>query len=98
MKTLEEGRPYGGINTYELAFGKKITAVLAIYRDDSAVFFSIHDPAFNSDNCYMGNLYFVYDGGVLVCSDTANVWTDTALPDCELENVYGYLATSSELR
>lgn len=86
-QAVEDGRPYSGIDSYELAIGKKILRVLAERDGDNPIFFALNLPEFKKDNCYTQTLYFVYDGGVLVSTQYADFWTDTILPAKDLVDV-----------
>lgn len=86
-QAIEDGRPYGGIDSYEIAIGKKIQKVLAEKKDDMPIFFSMDLPEFKKDNCFTQTLYFLYDGGVLISTQYADFWTDTVLPDIDFEDV-----------
>lgn len=74
---VDECRPYNGIDTYEAAVGKKILKVVASRDDDKPVFCSMNLSNFKKDNCYKDNLYFVFDGGVLITTQYADFWVDT---------------------
>lgn len=86
-QAVEDGKPYGGIDSYETAVGKRIVKVLAETHDADPVFFSMDLPGFKKDNCYTQTLYFVYDGGVLITTQFADFWTDTVMPDAALTDV-----------
>lgn len=86
----EDGRPYHGIDSFELAVGKRVQRVLAECRDGQSTFFPLELPGFRKNNCYRETLYFVYDGGMLITTQYADFWTDTVLPDVELTDVSGY--------
>lgn len=86
-QAIEDGKPYGGIDSYEIAIGKKIQRVLAECDGENPVFFSMNHPQFKNDRCFTQNLYFVYDGGVLKTTRYADFWTDTVLPDVNLTDV-----------
>ncbi len=86
-RAIEDGRPYSGIDSYELAVGKKIQKVLAERCGEGPVFYSMDLPMFKKENCFNQRLYFVYDGGVLIVTQYADFWTDTVLPDAELIDV-----------
>lgn len=86
-QAIEDGRSYSGIDSYQIAVGKKILKVLAQSNGDTPVFYPIDLPEFRKDNCYTKNLYFVYDGGVLITTQYADFWTDTVLPDAKLVDV-----------
>lgn len=89
-QAVEDGRPYSGIDSYEIAIGKKITKVLAQGKGASPTFYSMELPEFRKDNCYTQTLYFVYDGGVLITTQYADFWTDTLLPDGDFVDVSSY--------
>ena len=86
-QAIEDGRPYGGIDSYVAAFGKKIRKVLAKQIGDSPIFFPMNMPSFKKCNCYKTTLYFLYDGGTLITTQYADFWTDTILPDSDLVDV-----------
>lgn len=86
-QAIEDGRSYSGIDSYESAVGKKILKVLAESNKDQPVFYPMDLPEFKKDKCYTQNLYFVYDGGVLITTQYADFWTDTILPNVELVDV-----------
>lgn len=86
-QAVEDGKPYSGIDSYEIAVGKKILKVLAQGNGDKPVFYPMALPEFRKDNCYTKNLYFVYDGGILITTRYADFWTDTVLPDVNLVDV-----------
>lgn len=89
-QAVEDGKPYSGIDSYEMAIGKKILKVLAEGNGEQPVFSPMVLPEFQKDNCYTRNLYFVYDGGVLITTNRGDFWTDTVLPDVELVDVSEY--------
>lgn len=84
---VDEGRPYRGIDSYEIAVGKKILKVLADNSGENPAFYPIDIKGFKKNNCYTDTLYFVYDEGVLVTTQYADFWTDTILPDKDLIDV-----------
>jgi hypothetical protein len=86
-QAIEDGRPYSGIDSYEIAVGKKILKVLAESNGEQSVFYPQSLPGFQAQNCFNKNLYFVYEGGALVATEYADFWTDTVLPDVELVDV-----------
>ena len=86
-QAVEDGKPYNGIDSYEMAVGKKIIKVLAEATDTDPVFFSMELPEFKKDNCFNQTLYFVYDGGALISTQYAEFWTDTVFPDADLVDV-----------
>lgn len=55
--------------------------------DPAAIFFPLQLAGFQKENCFTQTLYFVYEGGVLVTTKYADVWTDTILPDVGLVDV-----------
>ncbi len=89
-QAVKDGKPYSGIDSYEMAVGKKITKVLAETDGTKPTFFSMNLPGFKRDNCYTQTLYFVYDGGVLISTQYADFWTDTILPIVDLVDVSDY--------
>ena len=89
-QAVEDKRPYSGIDSYEMAMGKKILKVLAEGNGKQPVFSPMVLPEFQKDNCFTRNLYFVYDGGVLITTRHADFWTDTVLPDVELVDISEY--------
>lgn len=86
-QAVEDGKPYHGIDSYELAVGKKVLKVLAESNGANPAFFSLNLTEFKKDNCYTQTLYFVYDGGVLISTQYADFWTDTILPAIDLIDV-----------
>ena len=86
-QAVEDGKPYSGIDSYEMAIGKKIIRVLAEGDGTAPIFFAMELPEFKKDNCYNAALYFVYDGGVLISTQYADFWTDTILPSVNLTDV-----------
>lgn len=86
-QAVEDGKPYSGIDSYEMAIGKKVIKVLAKSDGENPTFFALDLPKFKKDNCYTQTLYFVYDGGVLVSTQYADFWTDTILPTVDLTDV-----------
>lgn len=89
-QAVEDGKPYSGIDSYEMAIGKKILKVLAEGNGEHPIFFQMVLPEFQKDNCYTNTLYFVYDGGVLITTNRGDFWTDTVLPDVELVDISEY--------
>lgn len=89
-QAVQDHRPYSGIDSYEIAIGKKIQRVLAERKENNPIFFSMDLPEFKKDNCYNQNLYFVYDGGVLISTPYVEFWTDTIFPDANLIDVSEY--------
>lgn len=89
-RAVEDGKPYSGIDSYELAVGKKVLKVLAESDGRNPPFFSMDLPEFKKDNCYTCTLYFVYNGGVLISTQYADFWTDTILPAMDLVDVSEY--------
>lgn len=86
-QAVEDGKPYNGIDSYEIAIGKKIIKVLAETDGVNSTFFAMDLPEFKRGNCYTQTLYFVYDGGVLVSTQYTDFWTDTLLPTVDLIDV-----------
>lgn len=86
-QAVEDGKPYNGIDSYEIAVGKKVLKVLAESNRADPTFFALDLPEFKKDNCYTQTLYFVYDGGVLISTQYADFWTDTILPTVDLIDV-----------
>ena len=87
FQAIEEGRPYRGIDTYEAAIGKKICGVFTEANKNQPVFHSMNQPGFNKENCFTQAIYFTYEGGVLVCTKYAELWTDAVLPIKEMMDV-----------
>ena len=83
-QAVEDGRPYSGIDSYEIAIGKKILKVCAEGGRAKPVFYPAALPGFQKNNCYTRTLYFIYDGGMLIVTWHAVFWTDTVLPDVEM--------------
>lgn len=86
-QAVEDGKPYDGIDSYEMAIGKKVLKVLAESDGSNPTFFAKDLPNFKRDNCYTQTLYFVYDGGVLITTQYADFWTNTVLPSADLIDV-----------
>lgn len=86
-QAVEDGRPYSGIDSYEMAIGKKILKVLAESDGANPIFFPMNLPEFQKDNCYTQTIYFVYDGGVLISTQYVDFWTDTILPATDFVDV-----------
>ena len=86
-QAVEDGKPYSGIDSYEMAVGKKVLKVLAESDGANPIFYSMDLPEFKKNNCYTQTLYFVYDGGVLISTQYADFWTDTILPTVDLIDV-----------
>ena len=86
-QAINDGRPYRGIHSYENAIGKKIQKVLIPPTDGFPSFFSLELPLFKKNNCYNQNIYFVYDGGVLISTQHMELWTDTSLPATDILDV-----------
>lgn len=86
-QAVEDGNPYSGIDSFEIAIGRKVLSVLTERNDDQTVFFSTNSLEAKEDHCYTQTLYFVYDGGFLVSTRYLDFWTDTVLPNIELEDV-----------
>ena len=87
FEAAEDGRPYSGIDSYEIAIGKKILKVCAEGGGAKPVFYPVALPGFQKNNCYTRTLYFIYDGGMLIVTWHAVFWTDTVLPDVEMVDV-----------
>jgi len=85
-EAVKEGRSYAGIDTYETAVGRRITGVFAEHTGEGEVFFEVSQPGFKRDHCYTDRLYFVFDGGVLITDQYANLWVDDRLPDKPLKD------------
>ena len=86
-QAVEDGKPYSGIDSYELAVGKTVLKVLAESDGANPTFFSMDLPEFKKNNCYTQTLYFVYNGGVLISTQYADFWTDTLLPAIDFIDV-----------
>lgn len=91
-QAVEDGRPYGGIDSYEVAVGKKVLKVLAERDGNRSVFYPMSLPQFQKKNCFNKTLYFVYEGGALLSTQYADFWTDTILPEVDLLDVSEYFA------
>lgn len=91
-KAIEDGKPYRGIDSYELAVGKRIRRVFAESNGEQPVFFPIDTAEFKRENCYKATLYFVFDDGVLITTRHADCWTNTILPSSGLVDVTGHFA------
>lgn len=86
-QAVDEGRPYAGIGTYTAALGKRIVRVLAEKPEMGDVFFDLELPKSRHRNCFRQTLYFMYDGGMLITTQYADLWTDTVLPEKPLVDV-----------
>lgn len=84
-EAVEDGRPYSGIDSFELAIGKTIQKVMA--RGEEPFFFAQDLPEFQKEKCFTSDLYFVYHGGALITTQYADVWTDTFLPDTGMVDI-----------
>lgn len=89
---LEEGRSYTGIDSFEVAIGKKILRVMAVGDDKDSIFTSINLPTSKHKNCFYHNLYMIFDGGYLVCTKTASYWVDTYPIDEKIIDVSEYFS------
>ena len=78
-KAVDEGRPYSGIDSYEVAVGKKILKVLA-EDDGKPTFYPLNIKWFTRKNCYTKKIYFVYEDGALISTQFADFWVDTVIP------------------
>lgn len=87
LLALDEGRPYQGVDDYTACYGKKIERVLATKPAEGSVFYDLALPSATHENCYTQTLFFAYDGGYLISSQYADVWTDTVLPQGEYVDV-----------
>ena len=86
-QAVDNGRPYGGIDSWEAAVGRKILRVLADSGQDRPAAVSMVLPDGQKEHGCTSTLYFVYDGGVLIAEQCAAFWTDTVLPDAALDDV-----------
>lgn len=84
---VENGQPYSGIDSYEAAAGQTVHRVLALHDGNGPVFFRMNLPGFSKENCYTATLYFELDSGMLVTTQYADLWTDTAVPSGRLVDV-----------
>lgn len=66
--------------------------VCKVDEPGASVFSSVDHPHSIHDNCFYCNLYYLYDGGHLVCTKTAGYWTDTVFPDKPLTDVSSFFA------
>ena len=85
-EAAEQGKPYAGIDSYEAAAGEKIRKVYWTGDDHTSrdvPFFCIDEPASKHENCFKGQLCFVYDSGVLILNECIEIWTDSnyVIPD-----------------
>ena len=87
FKAQEDGRPYGDIDTYETACGKTIQRVLAEKSCGEPVFYDLNDPSSKARSGFDRNLYFVFDGGVLVVTESLELWCDGSRPSAETIDV-----------
>lgn len=81
MIAADEGRPYGGIDSYEEAIGKKIIGVFADNDENGNAVFPAILGERGQKNCFRGKLYFKLEDGVLVITRTLDFWFDDHLPD-----------------
>ena len=84
---LEEGRPYAGIDCFRTAIGKRITGVLAAADPGTEVFYTAETDRYHYDNCFHCDLYFMFDGGFLICERDVSYYVDTVLPEKPLIDV-----------
>ena len=86
-QSVEDGRPFNGIDSYEKSIGKKVLKVLAAPADDDPIFFDLDLPNSKHNHCYKTTLYFIYEKGALISTQYADFWVDDILPDTELIDV-----------
>lgn len=86
-QAVEDGRPYGGIDSYEAAIGKRVMKVLSEMGEQNPSFFAKFLQKFKKKHYFTQTLYFVYDDGVLITTQYADFWTDTTLPTKDLLDV-----------
>lgn len=86
-QAVEDGRPYGGIDSYEAAIGKRVLKVLSEMGEKSPTSFAKLLQKFKKKHYFTRVLYFVYDDGVLITTQYADFWTDTTLPTKDLMDV-----------
>lgn len=89
-QAIEDGRPYGGIDSYEAAIGKRVLKVLSEMGEKHPTFFAKLLQKFKKKHYFTRALYFVYDDGVLITTQYADFWTDTTLPIKDLMDVSEY--------
>ena len=87
FKALKEVRSYSGIDNLDAAIGKKVLRVLADSKAEDPVFFTVDQPQSKHKNCFICDLYVVFDCGFLICTKYADYWVDTVLPDRQLIDV-----------
>ena len=83
----EEGRDYSGIDSYEEVYGKRIIRILSAKPENGSVFFDLDLPEFKHENCFIQDLFFVTDNGILRTTQYADFWFDTKLPEVETVDV-----------
>lgn len=86
-QAIEDGKPYSGIDSYEVSIGKKIQKVLTVGTQNPPAFFSQNLPDSKTGTCYLQPLYFVYENGILIATQYVSFWTDTILPEKNLVDV-----------
>lgn len=86
-QAIDEGRPYAGIDTYLAAIGKRVVRVFAEKPERGEVFCNMDLPASRHENCYRQTLYFMYDGGMPILAQYADLRTDKVLPEKTLIDV-----------
>ena len=89
-QAVDEGRPYHGINSYEIAYGKRITRIFVEKPETGPIFFDMDLPTFKHENCFHQTLYFAFDGGYLISTQYAEFWVDTILPEKEMVDVSSF--------
>lgn len=99
-QAIDVGRPYGGIDSYEAAIGKKVMKVLAEKNGEKPIFYKIDLPEYKKENCFNNSLYFIFEDCFLVATEYAEFWVDTVLPDVELVDVseFFYDIIGSEIK
>lgn len=87
FKAQKDGRSYKDIDTYENVCGKTIQKVLAEKSCGEPVFYDLNDPTSKACSGFDRSLYFVFDGGVLVVTESPDIWCDGLLPSAETVDV-----------
>ena len=77
---VEEGCPYMGVDSFEVAIGKKIIKVMAETENED-VFSSIKDSQHVEHKFFTCPLLFMYEDGYLYYTSYTTCWVDTYIPD-----------------
>lgn len=80
-QAVENGQPYGGIDSWEAAVGRTILRVLADRHPERPDAVPMLLPGNRMEHGGAYTLHFVHDGGVLTVAEGAHFWTNTVLPE-----------------